>query len=128
VGRTHEWLALGGDLVNRRKDGSLFTEEAIISPISDASGAITSYVAVQRDVTNERALMDRSTQLARQRALIAGTIRGLRPGDTPEATAQAICRQVVTLAGIEAAQLLLFGLDGHTSPIGFVITGRPDRR
>ena len=115
-----------GDLVNRRKDGSLFTEEAIISPISDASGAITSYVAVQRDVTNERALMDRSTQLARQRALIAGTIRGLRPGDTPEATAQAICRQVVTLAGIEAAQLLLFGLDGHTSPIGFVITGRPD--
>jgi len=36
----------------------------------------------------------RSAHLARQRALIAQTLRSLRPGDTPEATAQAICRQV----------------------------------
>ena len=117
------WVA---DFVNRRKDGSLFTEEAIISPISDASGTITSYMAVKRDVTAERALADRSTQLVRQRALIAETMRGLRPGDTPEATAQAICRQVVSLTGIAAAQLLLFELGGRAMPIGFVVAGRPD--
>jgi len=92
------WAALtnglpwSADFINRRKDGSLFTEETVISPIRDPSGAITSYVAVQRDVTQERALAERSTQLVRQRALIAGTIRGLRAGDTPEATAQAIHR------------------------------------
>jgi PAS domain S-box-containing protein len=74
------WVA---DFVNRRKDGTLFTEEAVISPIRDSSGAITSYVAVKRDVTQERALEERATQLARQRALIAETIRDLRAGDTP---------------------------------------------
>jgi PAS domain S-box-containing protein len=115
-----------GDLVNRRKDGSLFTEEAVISPIRDTSGAITSYVAVQRDVTRERELMERSTQLIRERALIGETIRDLHAGDTPEATAQAICRQVVSFPGVIAAQLLLFGLDGQASPIGFVVTGRSD--
>jgi PAS domain S-box-containing protein len=118
--------AWSADFVNRRKDGTLFTEEAVISPIRDPSGAITSFVAVQRDVTNERELVDRSTQLARQRALIAETIRGLRAGDTPEATAQAICRQVVNFTGIAAAHLSLFDLDGRTQSIGFVVLGQPD--
>ncbi|MGA2514427.1 MAG: EAL domain-containing protein [Candidatus Limnocylindrales bacterium] len=126
------WAALtngvpwNGDFVNRRKDGSLFTEEAVISPVRDPSGAITSYVAVQRDVTRERELTERSTRLARERALISETIRDLRAADTPEATAQAICRQVVSLTGLTAAALLLFELDGHAMPIGFVVAGQPD--
>jgi PAS domain S-box-containing protein len=115
-----------GDLVNRRKDGTLFTEEAVISPVRDSSGAIASYVAVQRDVTRERELMDRSAQLVHQRALISETIRGLRSGDTPEATAQAICRQVVSFRSIAAAHLSLFELDGRVGSIGLAIRGQPD--
>lgn len=40
-------------MVNRRKDGSLFTEDATISPVCDASGTIVSYVAVKRDITEQ---------------------------------------------------------------------------
>ena len=116
-----------GDLVNRRKDGTLFTEEAVISPIRDPSGAITSYVAVKRDVTHERALEERSTQLARERALIAETIRGLRAGrhagghragDLPPG------REPHRRHG--RAGLFLFELDGRAWPIGFVVEGQPD--
>src|SRR5450759_1515131 len=114
------------DMVNRRKDGSLFTEEAVISPIRDASGEVTGYVEVSRDVTAERTLAERAVQLVRERALIAETIRGLRAGDTLEATAQAICRQVANLTGIAAAQFLVFELDGYAMPIGQVVAGRPD--
>jgi PAS domain S-box-containing protein len=126
------WAALtnglpwSADFVNRRKDGSLHTEEVVISPIRDSSGVITSYVAVQRDVTHERALAERATHLARERTLIAETIRGLRSGDTPEATAQAICRRVVSLTGVVAAQLSLFDLDRRAWPIGFVVEDQPD--
>lgn len=42
-----------GRLTNRRKDGTLFEEEATISPIRDEQGRITNYVAVKRDVTRE---------------------------------------------------------------------------
>lgn len=119
-------LAWSADFVNRRKDGLLHTEEVVISPIRDSSDAITSYVAVQRDVTQERALAERATHLARERALIAETIRGLRSDDTPEATAQAICRRVVSLTGVMVAQLSLFGLDGRAWPIGVVVEGQPD--
>jgi len=54
------WAVLGagrtwaGEFVNLRKDGSLYDEEASITPIRDASGAVTSYVAVKRDVTLEK--------------------------------------------------------------------------
>ncbi len=115
-----------GDLVNRRKDGSLYTVEAVMSPVRDATGAIASYVAVQRDVSRERALIERSTGLVRQRALIAETIRGLRKGEMPEVTAQAICRQVASFTGMAAAQLLLFEPDGHATPIGFVVAGQAE--
>jgi len=40
-----------GRFVNRRKDGSLYVEEAVISPVRDTAGRITNFVAVKHDVT-----------------------------------------------------------------------------
>ncbi|HLO65225.1 MAG TPA: PAS domain S-box protein [Azonexus sp.] len=49
-----------GELINRRKDGSTYLEQASIVPIRQADGRITHYVAVKLDVTelrrNEREL------------------------------------------------------------------------
>jgi two-component system cell cycle sensor histidine kinase/response regulator CckA len=42
-----------GRFVNRRKDGSLYTEEATICPVRDARGVVVNYAAVKRDVTRE---------------------------------------------------------------------------
>ncbi len=44
-----------GELVNRRKDGSLYTATMSITPVRGQSGAITNFIAVQRDVTESRA-------------------------------------------------------------------------
>jgi two-component system cell cycle sensor histidine kinase/response regulator CckA len=58
-----------GRLVNRRKDGTLFTEEATISPVRDATGATTSYVAVKRDVTANLALEAQYLQAQKMEAV-----------------------------------------------------------
>jgi len=42
-----------GRIVNKRKDGTLYTEEATISPVFDAAGRIVNYVAVKRDITEQ---------------------------------------------------------------------------
>ncbi len=42
-----------GQIVNRRKDGSLYTEMAAISPVRDPSGRIVHFVAVKRDITQQ---------------------------------------------------------------------------
>ena len=43
-----------GEFVNRRKDGSLYTESATLSPIRDDAGRITHYLAVKQDVTEQK--------------------------------------------------------------------------
>lgn len=40
-----------GRMVNKRKDGTLYTEETTISPVRDALGQIVNYVGVGRDIT-----------------------------------------------------------------------------
>ena len=51
-----------GQLINRKKDGSIYTEEASISPVMDTAGNIVSYVAAKRDVTRELELEDQLRQ------------------------------------------------------------------
>ena len=69
------WVALTtgqvwrGHLVNRRKDGSLYHEEATISPVRDASGSIVNYVAVKRDVTQEHAIEEQWRQSQKMEAI-----------------------------------------------------------
>lgn len=56
-----------GEMVNRRKDGSLYTEEQTITPVRDATGRITHYIAIKQDITTrkqaERVLQERTEQL-----------------------------------------------------------------
>ncbi|NTW50708.1 MAG: PAS domain S-box protein, partial [Chlorobiales bacterium] len=52
-----------GRLINRRKDGSLYTEEVTISPLRDASGRVVNYVAVKRDITEHLRLHEEREKL-----------------------------------------------------------------
>jgi PAS domain S-box-containing protein len=63
ISRGEVW---SGELHNRRRDGTLYHERMVISPVCDASGAISSFVAVKEDVTHERELED---QLKRSQRL-----------------------------------------------------------
>ena len=40
-----------GEIVNRRKDGTFYTDDTTITPVRDASGALTHFVAIKQDVT-----------------------------------------------------------------------------
>jgi len=43
-----------GEFINKRKDGSEYVEFAVITPIRQADGAITHYVAVKEDITEKK--------------------------------------------------------------------------
>ncbi len=42
-----------GRFVNKRKDGSLYHEDASISPVCDSTGEITNFIATKRDITEQ---------------------------------------------------------------------------
>lgn len=77
-GELWETIASGGvwrgRLINRRKDGSRYVEDAVISPIRNASGAIVSYVAVKREVSREVVLEQQLREAQKLEAI--GTLAG----------------------------------------------------
>ncbi len=113
----HAWTS---DIVNRRKDGSLYTEAAVISPVHDPQGEPLGYVAVKRDVSAERVAEGRAVTHAREQTLIAAGLAAVRPGASPEETAAALCTQIARLPDAAVAILLAFDADGRATPLGAV--------
>ena len=61
---THLWTTITngknwhGEIRNRKKDGSLYWENALISPIINADGMITNFVAVKEDITDKKKMIE----------------------------------------------------------------------
>jgi len=58
-----------GRFVNKKKDGALYTEEATISPVRDASGRTVNYVAAKRDVSEEIKMEDQLRQAQKMQSI-----------------------------------------------------------
>ena len=65
-----------GHFTNKRKDGSYYEEDAVISPVRNPAGHITGYAAVKRDVTREMQLETQIRQSQKMEAvgLLAGGV------------------------------------------------------
>ena len=61
--------AWAGRFINKKKDGSLYTEEANISPVYDAGGKIINYVAAKADITHEIELEGQLRQAQKMEAV-----------------------------------------------------------
>lgn len=63
-----------GILTNKKKDGTVYQEEASISPVRDENGSIVAHVAVKRDVTRELSLERQVREAQKMEAI--GTLAG----------------------------------------------------
>ncbi|MGZ8474555.1 MAG: PAS domain S-box protein [Candidatus Deferrimicrobiaceae bacterium] len=66
IGRGEVWR---GTFVNKRKDGALYEEDAVISPVRDPSGQVVNYVGVKRDVTDVRRMEEQLRQAQKMEAV-----------------------------------------------------------
>lgn len=63
-----------GELINKKKDGTLYTENVIISPILNSNGEIVNYVAAKNDITETKRLQKLESRA--ERLEMAGIIAG----------------------------------------------------
>jgi two-component system NtrC family sensor kinase len=64
-----------GELVNKRKDGSLYTEEMTITPVRNERGAIINFIAIKQDITARKAAEE---ELSRSHRQLVETLAELR--------------------------------------------------
>jgi PAS domain S-box-containing protein len=60
-----------GELVNRRKDGSLYVEEQVITPVRDEQGKVFRYISIRQDITSRKQAEEREI---RRRAMMKTVI------------------------------------------------------
>ncbi len=58
-----------GEITNRRKDGSLFTEDITITPMKTETGVITHFLAVKQDITRRKVLEAQLLQAQKMEAI-----------------------------------------------------------
>jgi PAS domain S-box-containing protein len=58
-----------GELTNRRKDGTLYTQEMTITPVRGAYGEVDYFIAVMQDVTDRRLMEERLRQSHKMEAV-----------------------------------------------------------
>ncbi len=54
-----------GEIINRRRDGSLYIEEQTITPVRDKSGQISHFIAIKQDITARKEIEKALRQLSR---------------------------------------------------------------
>ena len=58
-----------GELLNKAKDGRLFWESAVISPLTEPNGQITHLLAVKEDITHRKQLQEQLRQAQKMEAI-----------------------------------------------------------
>lgn len=58
-----------GEIINRHKCGTLYTEEQIITPVSDEREGIAHFIAIKQDITERKRLEDRLCQAQKLEAI-----------------------------------------------------------
>jgi two-component system, cell cycle sensor histidine kinase and response regulator CckA len=63
-----------GEIENRRKDGSLYTEEMTITPVRQVQGEISHFIAIKQDITDRKKLQQEILQTQKIQSI--GTLAG----------------------------------------------------
>ncbi len=65
-----------GEIINKKKNGDIFTENAVIFPIKNKEGEITHFAAVKRNITKEKMLEEQLQQSQKMESIgrLAGGI------------------------------------------------------
>jgi hypothetical protein len=77
-----------GELVNRRKDASLYTEEMTITPVRSQGAEISHFVAIKQNITARK-------HAERRTELLAETAARLLSSDEPQQIVEELCARVL---------------------------------
>jgi PAS domain S-box-containing protein len=106
-----------GELINRRRDGTLYTEQMGITPVRGALGRVTHFIATKQDVTERKGLEEQVRQSAKMEAI--GRLAG--------GVAHDFNNLLTIINGYSELLLEKFGADRQASGFLYEVKGAGER-
>ncbi len=110
-----------GEVTNRRKDGTTYVDESIITPVCDEQGRIIRFVAIKQDITARKTAEMQLEYIAHQNRLILNTVAEGICGVDADGRATFINDAAMHMLGYSREELLgqsLHALTHHTHADG----------
>lgn len=96
-----------GEVINRRKDGSLYPEEMSITPVRDARGTISHFIAIKQDVTEKKRAEAELRELSGRLLRVQDEERRRLARELHDTVAQALAALVLNLSRFQEPEMVL---------------------
>ncbi len=107
-----------GEMVNRRKDGTLYTEHQTITPVRDVDGVIRHFIGVKQDVTERKQHAEEIRARAELLILRAAIDVSLTASDSIGVALQQCAEELVT--HLAATRVEIWTLDAEAGEVELV--------
>lgn len=93
-----------GEMINRRKDGTLYTEEQTITPVFDSNGQVSHFIDVKQDITARKRAEEDFRQRAQLSAMSAAVGLALAGSESLVGALQRCAEALVAHLGVAFAR------------------------
>ena len=107
----------GEELINRRKDGSLYFEKMTITPMRDGEGKLTRFVAIKEDISERKQMELQLRQQLQEEELLRQIVAiNLSPGGLKESLTL-ICEKLATFYELPSVSFTLLDKDAMLADV-----------
>ncbi len=96
-----------GELINRNKNGRLYIEEQIITPVFNEDGVVTNFIAIKHDITQRKSSEEQLQQYTERLRLIHSIDQTILSKQTPDEIAQTALDYAAQIIPFDRASVAL---------------------
>jgi PAS domain S-box-containing protein len=104
-----------GELQNKRKDGTLYWEQASIAPVSDPTGRMSHFIAIKEDITDRKRAEEALHHTMERLEILHEIDQSVLAAQLPETVAVAAIHRIRRLIPCQRVMVLSLSESGQTS-------------
>jgi PAS domain S-box-containing protein len=112
-----------GEFQNRRKDGTLYWEQASIAPVYDPTGRMSHFIAIKEDITERKKAEGALRHYMERLEILHEIDQSVLAAQLPETVAVAAIHRIQRLIPCHRVMVLALGESGHPSLLAAASSG-----